>query len=113
MDKNISELLFRSLGTHALKVLSLSQSELKLVVAPWDDLDNEALATFEVSEIMYFEVTSGEVNAFAQLNLPWDIIRFDSQLVSGLIWEFGLCCDEAHLGFRAKVPDISFSCKAK
>ncbi|MBQ4835759.1 MULTISPECIES: hypothetical protein [Pseudoalteromonas] len=109
MDKNISDLLFRSLGTHALKAISLSQTEIKLVVAPWDNLNNEALAIFETPEIIYLEGTNGDVSAFADLNLPWDIIRFDSQLVSGLIWEFGLCCDEVHLGFRAKMPDISFS----
>ena len=34
MSKEISERLFRSLGTHALKAFSLSERGLTLVVAP-------------------------------------------------------------------------------
>ena len=38
MSPKISEMLFRSLGTHVLKSLTVSEHELKLTVAPWDDL---------------------------------------------------------------------------
>ncbi|KJZ08906.1 hypothetical protein TW85_23000 [Marinomonas sp. S3726] len=108
MNRKISDLLFRSLGTHALKALSVSESELTLIVAPWDNLENEAVATFENVKIIYIEGDSGEMGVTSYLNLPWDIIRFDSTEKADSIWEFGLCCDEVKLGFRAPMPKISF-----
>ncbi|WOT04385.1 hypothetical protein [Shewanella youngdeokensis] len=109
MSKKISEILFRSLGTHALKALSVSENELKLIVAPWDNLQNEAVAVFKSVNIIYFEGDSGEIGVVSDLNLPWDIIRFDSTQISDSIWEFGLCCSEVKLGFRAAMPKIFFA----
>lgn len=108
MSQKISEMLFRSLGTHALKALSVSESELKLIVAPWDNLQNEAVAIFENVDIIYIEGDSGKIGMTSYLNLPWDIIRFDSTQKTDSIWEFGLCCAEVQLGFRAAMPKIAF-----
>ncbi|MGF1694462.1 hypothetical protein L4C54_02165 [Vibrio lamellibrachiae] len=108
MNSKISELLFRSLGTHALKEFSLSGSGLKLVVAPWDDLDNEAVAVFSELEISYIEADCGIEGSISDFSLPWDIIRFDSHHKDGDVWEFGLCCSEIQVGFRANMPQISF-----
>lgn len=108
MSQKISEMLFRSLGTHALKSLTVSEHELKLTVAPWDNLQNEAVAIFENMDIMYIEREGGEIDMVTNLNLPWDIIRFDSTQKTDSIWEFGLCCAEVQLGFRAAMPKITF-----
>ncbi|KZN30447.1 hypothetical protein N480_05700 [Pseudoalteromonas luteoviolacea S2607] len=106
MEKNISDMLFRSLGTHALKAMSLSQQGIRFVVAPWDDLKNEATAAFENVDIIYIE--SDGLDLMTNFNLPWDIIRFDSNKRSASLWEFGLCCDEIKLGFTASMPKITF-----
>ena len=108
MSQKISEMLFRSLGTHALKSLTVSEHELKLTVAPWDNLENEAVAIFENVDIIYIEGDSGKIGMTSYLNLPWDIIRFDSTQKTDSIWEFGLCCAEVQLGFRAAIPKIAF-----
>ncbi|MBQ4879939.1 hypothetical protein J8M21_22260 [Pseudoalteromonas luteoviolacea] len=108
MNDTFTDRLFRSLGTHAVKEFSLTETRLKLVVAPWSNLDNEAIATFENPEFIFIEADSGLVGAISNLNLPWDIIRFDSNLVEGVIWEFGLCCSEIQVGFKSKMPEITF-----
>ncbi|OCQ23539.1 hypothetical protein A7985_06250 [Pseudoalteromonas luteoviolacea] len=106
MNKSLSDALFRSLGTHALKELSISLHQIQIVVAPWDDLQNEAIALFENVNIIYVE--SHDTDATSNLNLPWDIIRLDSIEKTGAIWEFGLCCAELTLGFTASMPTITF-----
>lgn len=105
---NISDVLFRSLGTHAVKRISISEGQLILVVAPWDDLANEATATFSNVQIRYIEADNGIKGIPADLDLPWDIIRFDSNPSEAARWEFGLCCTDIQLGFISDSPDIQF-----
>ncbi|MDC5840263.1 hypothetical protein OPW33_13110 [Vibrio europaeus] len=111
MNKEISERLFRSLGTHALKAFSLSERGLTLVVAPWENLEDEAVAVFSELEVCYIEADSGTQDFSTDFNLPWDIIRFDSYQIEDNLWEFGLCCSEIKVGFKSKMPEISFSSK--
>lgn len=111
----IEDLLFRHLGTHAVKKLLLSPRGLTLSVAPWQDLTNEAQAEFRLVNIRFIEADCGNNPTFSQddANLPWDIIRFDSHQVGPELWEFGLCCSEIQLGFTAPLPDIHFSTSNK
>ncbi len=108
MEKSISDILFRSLGTHALKEIAFSETEIKLVVAPWEDLQNEAIAVFEQVEILYIEAESGDIGFITDFNLPWDIIRFDSTQKEEARFEFGLCCSEVKLGFSSPMPRVTF-----
>lgn len=109
MIKTINDILFRSLGTHALKEISISQGQLTLVVAPWTDLEDEATAIFSDMEIIYIEAERDSEDQFLDFNLPWDIIRFDSKSRGHSVWEFGLCCRDIHFGFKAGWPVIRLS----
>ncbi|MBM7035031.1 hypothetical protein [Vibrio ulleungensis] len=105
---SISDQLFRSLGTHALKELSMSSNSIALVVAPWSDLENEATAVFDDVQVEYFDTIFDSTADSTDLALPWDIIRFDVSDRGNDRWQFGLCCSDVHLGFSANAPKITF-----
>jgi hypothetical protein len=105
---SISDQLFRLLGTHALKELSMSSNSIALVVAPWSDLENEARAVFGEVKIEYFDTIFDSTADSTDLALPWDIIRFDVSDSGNERWQFGLCCSDVHLGFSATEPKITY-----
>lgn len=109
MTTSISESLFRSQGTHAVKRLSISEGRLELTVAPWDDLDNEGSAVFNRLTVSYIEAERDPLDTFLDFNLPWDIIRFDSKPSNHSAWHFGLCCRDIVIGFEADWPVITFT----
>ena len=109
MTRSISEQLFRSLGTHAVKKICISEGRLELVVAPWSDLENEGSAIFNNMTVSYIEAERDSLDTFLDFNLPWDIIRFDSESTGLSTWRFGLCCRDIVIGFVANWPVITFS----
>ncbi|WP_375748617.1 hypothetical protein [Vibrio sp. HN007] len=109
MSNSISNVLFRSYGTHALKEITLAEGRLRLVVAPWTDLSDEAIAEFTNVEIEYIEAERDSQDTFLDFNLPWDIIRFDSKPIDDSFFDFGLCCSDVRLGFKASWPKITFN----
>lgn len=108
MSFDLSRQLFRSLGTHALKKITLSENCIEIIVAPWTDLDNEANAIFHEVTIEYIEAESGSSHQSLAFDLPWDIIRLDSQENKNGSWTFGLCCCEFVIGFVSRWPKLEF-----
>lgn len=105
MPKLLEQALFRSKGTHALQQISFSATQLVVVVAPWNEIENIATATFSLSNIEYIESLAEEPG---ELRLPWDIIRFDAEPVKNEHWRFGICTANINIGFVAQWPKIDF-----
>ncbi|MCW8336173.1 hypothetical protein [Vibrio paucivorans] len=108
MASQISIELFRSYGTHALKKISIEIDKITLVVAPWEELDKEATAVFERTKILYIEAEGKVPGESLDYEMPWDMIRLDSQPIADEVWEFGLCCDNFIIGFSGQWPEIAF-----
>ncbi|GMQ46676.1 hypothetical protein [Vibrio sp. 10N] len=104
MSEPIYDRMFRQLGDHVVTSIAMSESELRLTVAPSGDLDNQLIAVFEKFEIVFMEAESGRQDVDEDFSLPWFIIRFDICEVDKGIWQYGLCCHELKLGFKANVP---------
>ncbi len=94
--------LFRSYGTHAIKTLTLSQHELRITIAPWDNLENELFASFDSFQLRSFEFDYDENE---EIELPWDIVAIDSEKDEQL-WQFCIRCWHVEIVFRANWPTM-------
>ncbi len=75
MSTAIENFLYGASGTHGVVEMVLSANRFVVSLAPWT-----TLAAVKVAEFMEPKITS--INVYADnpddLNLPWDIIGFDS-----------------------------------
>ena len=103
MATPIEMFLYGSGGVHAIVEVVLADGRLVVSVAPW-----ESLADVKVAEFTEVKITSIEVNGDSpdDLNLPWDIIGFDSYRLSESHWKFGLHCDGIEFVFQARWPQL-------
>jgi hypothetical protein len=102
LASDVEKVLFGNYGTHALISFSLSIERIAITVAPWVDLNCTTEAVFERVTLLSFRGNSGE--SPEELNLPWDIIAFDSTRQSDGRWEFVLYCGATEFIFLADFP---------
>jgi hypothetical protein len=108
MATKIERVLFRSLGTHSVKSLCVDQHELKLVVAPWSDLENELEAVFRGWRLhSIFVDWVEESDAPDGLKLPWDIIAVDCKEIADSKWNYLLKCEYVEYCFDGQWPQIT------
>jgi hypothetical protein len=103
MTTEIENYLFRRNGIHAVVEITLADKRLVVSVAPWDQLAAAVTAEFT-------KVTITSVDVYADgpddLNLPWDIIGFDSHLLAQHRWRFVLHCAGLEYCFEATWPRL-------
>jgi hypothetical protein len=106
MATKIEKALYRNFGTHGVKRFLQEKSRLNIVMAPWEDLSNEASATFDSCEILSINVVNNDPE---DLNLPWDIVGFGSEQLENGMWQFCLHCSGIEYVFKANWPVIKFN----
>ena len=89
MATPIEMFLYGSGGEHAVVEIVLSAGRLIVSVAPWASLPDVKVAEFTEAKITSIFVYTDSPD---DLNLPWDIIGFDSFRLSESHWEFVLHC---------------------
>ncbi|USD64288.1 hypothetical protein [Vibrio sp. SCSIO 43136] len=107
MGKEVQQALLRGLGTHAIKQFSMANGELKIVVAPWNNLSDEAAADFRNVDMKYIETLPDSGEWPLDFNLPWNLIRLDSNPETNNRWRIGICCGDINIGFVSDWPEIS------
>ena len=103
MSTAIENFLYGQGGTHGVVEVSLSANRLILTVAPWVDLSSVKVAEFLESKITSVEVYAVDAD---ELNLPWDIIGFDSDPIPGYRWRFVLHCGGIEYVFESRWPRL-------
>lgn len=107
MLTKIEQLMFRGRNvTHAVVGWALTPDKLLLTVAPWEDLGSPLCAEFPEFKITSLELYPDEPD---DLNLPWDIIGFDSYTLASERWKFVLHCDSVEYCFESKWPVLVYS----
>jgi hypothetical protein len=103
MSTAIENFLYGSGGTHGVVEMVLSTNRLIVSVAPWTSLAAVKVAEFRESKITSIEVYADDPD---DLNLPWDIIGFDSYPLSESRWKFVLHCAGIEYVFESRWPTV-------
>jgi hypothetical protein len=97
----IEEFLCKQGGAYGLVEIAQSANRLVLTVAPWADLASVKVAVFADMKILSVEVYSDNLD---DLNLPSDIIGFDSHPMPKSRWKFVLHCSGIEYVFESRWP---------
>ena len=103
MTTEIENYLFRQGGTHAVVEITLAEKRLVMSVAPWEQLASLVSAEFTEATITSLEVYADGPD---DLDLPWDIIGFDSYPLADQRWRFVLHCAGMEYVFEARWPRL-------
>jgi hypothetical protein len=103
LTSEIEKFLFRSGGTHGVVEITLAAKRLVVSVAPWVQLDLVVSAEFTEATIKSIDVYAADHD---DLNLPWDIIGFDSYPMADQRWEFVLHCAGVEYVFVSRWPKL-------
>ncbi|MGI2905988.1 hypothetical protein [Tolypothrix sp. VBCCA 56010] len=107
MLTKIEEFMFQGRNfTHAVVEFALTQDKLLLTIAPWCDLNSTFSAEFYDYKITSLSVDPNP-DEHTDLNLPWDIIGFDSYELESNRWEFVLHCDDIEYVFESSFPTLA------
>lgn len=101
MATEIEKLLFRNRGAHAVVEMTLALKRLVLTVAPLSDLSQRTTVEFADCRLTSLDVLDDNL---VELNLPWDIIGFDSDELGEARWSFCLHCSAIEHSFEAGWP---------
>jgi hypothetical protein len=105
MDRQVSsrieQFLFKQKGAHAVVGFMQSEKRLVLSVAPWEEMASVVIAEFSEATVTSVGVHGAEPD---DLSVPWDIVGFDSYLISDEKWRFVLCCTGIEYIFESKWP---------
>jgi hypothetical protein len=94
VSSEIETYLFKQGGTHGV-----AERRLIVTVAPWERLGSLVIAEFTEAKITSIEVYADDTD---DLNLPWDIIGFDSHPLAHERWRFVLHCAGVEYVFEAR-----------
>lgn len=104
MSTKIEKALYGNHGTHGVFEFNLSSDRITITVAPWVNSEAKVNAVFNHAKINYVSEYSDKHDP---LDLPWDIIGFDSDEVESGKWRFILHCACIEWGFEADWPVIT------
>ena len=103
MSSAIEHGLYGDRGTHGVFEFALAPKCMRLRVAPWEEPASWVQAVFFDAKLASVEEYADEEDG---LDLPWDIIGFDSyELWSGR-WRFVLHCSAVEWCFESEWPVI-------
>jgi hypothetical protein len=91
MASEIEKALYGNRGTHGVVEFHLMAKRLVLRVAPWESLKVSVIATFQNVRVIALEAYANP-RAVDDLEMPWDIIAFDSDRQLNGRWKFVLHC---------------------
>jgi hypothetical protein len=103
MSTEIEKFLYGQFGTHGVVEIGLSTKRLILSVVPWTHPSLVKVAEFMQSRISSIEVYADNPD---DLNLPWDIIGFNSFPLSESRWTFVLHCAGIEYNFESRWPTL-------
>lgn len=102
MATDIETFLFGKGGTHGVTAIGLSADRLTLAVAPWESGTPPMSVAFTEPKLLSVEVFA---DGSDDLSLPWDIIGFDSYVLSRNRWKFVLHCAGIEYVFSSMWPE--------
>lgn len=88
----------------ALTALEVKQGSIELGFSDREQLGRVVRFSFDEASISSVEGSYDDEDKSEGLNMPWDIIGFDSNQVSPDLWEFVLHTHVLELVFRARWP---------
>ncbi len=101
MATGIESFLFGQGGTHGVTEIRLSATRLALTVAPWEGSSSPTSVEFAGAKILSVDVYADGPD---DLNLPWDIIGFESYPLPHDRWRFVLHCAGIEYVFESRWP---------
>lgn len=102
----IEHALYGDRGTHGVFEFILAPGIVHVRLAPWSEPEASVQAVFANSKLSSVDEYADEIG---ELDLPWDIIGFDSYELPGKRWRFVLHCDVIEWCFEAEWPVIERS----
>jgi hypothetical protein len=99
----IEQALYGNRGTHGIFEFTLAPGYIRLRAAPWEEPKVWVLAVFADARLAYVEEYADDGE---DLDLPWDIIGFDSYELPAGCWKFVLHCSAIEWCFESAWPDI-------
>jgi hypothetical protein len=99
----IEQALFRDGSAHCVSSFELSPDALVLTLHPWERAGLATQARFERPHI----VSTDDSHAAADVELPWDIIGFDSERLPDGGWRFCLHTDSIEYVFDSSWPEVT------
>jgi hypothetical protein len=105
MASEIEKALYGNRGTHGVVEFYLMPKRLVLHVAPWESLEASVVATFQNVRVIGLEAYA-DPRAMDDLEMPWDIIAFDSDHQLNGRWKFVLHCAAVEWCFESDWPFI-------
>jgi hypothetical protein len=106
LASSIERALYGDRGTHGVIEFSLVPGFILLRVAPWDEPTAWVKAGFANAR---FSSLDQYANKGEELDLPWDIIGFDSYDQPTGRWKFVLHCSSIEWSFESDWPVIERS----
>jgi hypothetical protein len=103
VSTEIENFLYGKGGTHAVVEVTLSAERLILTVAPWAEPSSVKVAEFLEPRVVSVTVNTDDPD---DLNLPWDIIGFDSHPLPDSRWGFVLYCGGVEYVFESRWPQL-------
>jgi hypothetical protein len=103
LSSAIEHALYGNHGTHGVIEFFLKPGYVRLRLAPWSEPEAWVQAGFANAKLASVETYGHEGD---ELDLPWDIIGFDSYELPGSRWCFVLHCDVIEWCFEAEWPVI-------
>jgi hypothetical protein len=100
---SIERALYGNRGTYGVIEFGLTPGRVRLRVAPWEDPTESVQAVFNNAK---FSSLDNYADKGADLDLPWDIIGFDSYEQPNGRWRFVLHCDAVEWCFESEWPVI-------
>jgi hypothetical protein len=101
---DLERFLFGGHGAHGIIEFTLVQGCVRLRLAPWEGLRLITEATFESAKVL--SLSQFDEPDEEDLNLPWDIIGFDSYELPDECWKFVLVCGALEWCWESKWPKL-------
>jgi len=101
---DIEQFLFSGNVAHGIDEFGLAQGCVRLRLAPWEGEKLLTQATFEEAKVL--SLSQLDEPDEEDLNLPWDIIGFDSYKVSNRRWKFVLICGALEWSWESEWPKV-------
>ncbi len=100
----IEQALFRNSTAHCISAIDIANDVIAITLHPWERPELTSRARFEGVKILSVDNSYADTDA---MELPWDIIGFDSDKLSDDMWRYCLHTDAVEYCFESKWPAIS------
>ncbi len=101
MPTAIERFLYGDLGTQGVTGFTASPGAIRISLAPWDGPKVRTIANFREARLASVEAYPAVPG---DLDMPWDVIGFDSYELGDGRWQFVLHCDGIEWCFESAWP---------